>query len=310
MKNIAIILCTAVIFFSCTKDIKLNNANQEQKAVVNCILSVDSTMELVLYKSNLPLSSLDKFDLIKDAQVEITASNNTETLVFAGGDFIENGEVQGAYFSSQIVTEGKNYALSITGNDHKDLSAEIYIPKSPNILTPEINIKTEESELIFTINDLADEENYYAIELTFDYVSFDSDGIDTIYHDTFRDNAYLYSKKDNDGFIPFEDELSGAKVLFDDAILASGNNTLRLFAYLPISYIDEFNGMYYGSFISNAQITVSSMNKVLYEYEKSVQQQFNTEGDLFSESVQIRGNIKNGLGVFGAQNIKSFPVEL
>ena len=68
MKKSIAILCLVSILFSCTKDIKLNNENQEQKDVVNCILSADSAMELVLYKSNLPLSSSSTYSLIKDAQ--------------------------------------------------------------------------------------------------------------------------------------------------------------------------------------------------------------------------------------------------
>ena len=141
------------LLLNCTKDVKLNNLNQEQKDVVNCILSADSTMELILYKSNLPLSSVEKFSLIKDAQVEISEGNNTETLIFSGGDFLEYGSAQGSYQSSKLVEEGKTYTLNITGNENKDLSSEIYIPTAPSILAPEIVFTPNPEILLKTLTD-------------------------------------------------------------------------------------------------------------------------------------------------------------
>jgi len=317
MKNsiikIVIVLGLVLTLFSCEKEIELTNPNAERKNVVNAIFNIDSTMKVLLYKSNLPLSSDDEFDLITNAKVEIAENGIKEELEFSGGKIIEMGIPEGYYVSPKTISEGKTYSLTVSGEGIKEMNATIKAPKKVIVNTPILKNTKNGQELSFSIDDASDEENYYEIAVYYSYIYKYFNGQDTFVGEPVFEQAYLEVKNENKS--PLEAETAGSLLLITDEIFNGKTYNLDLILYTVMgSQEDEFGG---GDPIDNSQyeilgaaLQISTINKALYEYNLSVQKQQESGGDPFSEAVQIKSNIENGLGIFGIRNTAYFTIDL
>ena len=317
MKNISIKiigLFVAVFFLAtCEKEIDLTNPHESKKNVINAIFAVDSTMEVVLYKSNLPLSKNEKFDLITDATIEIEESGTKESLIFSGGKYISSGEPEGSYKSLKKVEIGKTYHLTVEGKGIYNLKSSIKIPDVPNITNPIFVTTIDGDELHFTINDPAGEENFYEVAIYYSFYNIIYNDTDTLFEGPYTDQAYLEIKNDNQN--PIEAVNGSGLLLFKDELFNGKNYPVKLSIFTVSNqyYEDEYipeDVPKYGAILIDANLQISTINKGLYEYNLSVQKQQETVGSPFAEPTQIKSNIENGLGVFGARNTAFFPVEL
>jgi hypothetical protein len=100
---------------------------------------------------------------------------------------------------------------------------------------------------------------------------------------------------------------------FNDDLINGENYTLQvpIDSYYLTEYIKNYHNDQMDTIVNfEAIFVLCSINQSLYDYYTTASLQHVNAKDIFSEPVQIMSNIENGFGVFGAENLSTYAIEL
>lgn len=302
-------ICMALLLSACETVVEIDVPPEAPRLVVNAILEQDSLVRFQLSQSK---SALDNRPL--------RTVSGAEALLFQDGREVTRfwEEAEGWYRSDHRAEAGSTYSIRVSRQGYEPVAAEtnIYTPVPISgldydtaALESSVYYQEKDSLVIneyiypsafrLTIDDPANEENYYEVAVLKDVVLYqrtpDESG-DLIIVDTtaFRFPAYLYSDdpvfgNNNDIFDDFSGE-RGEYLMFSDEIFDGKTYTLHFNYDGQTVFTEEETHRYY--------VILRTLNQEQYLYFRSVRLQDETEGNPFAEPVPVYNNIVGGFGIF------------
>lgn len=277
MKNtISIFIIIAFLFTACEKTIEFDGEVKTPKLVLNGMLMADSTLTIHLSHS---LSVIDNG--------EIGNITNASVYLYENGVVIDTLSHKGnGYYTSDItIASGKEYEIRASAANYESIDASDIVPSPITVdsITNKIVNGQDGEEIHFNIyiNDKEAEENYYIIRL---YSSTYWMGG----NDWYQDWVECYD--------PYVEDIGYGDNYYADVFLPDN-------MFNGEQYNLEISTYWYEEDTTDYRIEVLSCSKAYYNYSKSIMRYEMTEGDPFSQPVQVYSNINNGFGIFAGGNI-------
>ncbi len=268
------VLLLALVLVGCEQTITLDLPDFEQKLAIESIIESEDFAGVAISRNEERLgyvNDLDTFTHITNALVELTTELGSQICTYE----FSNNDRSFYACTEPIAASGK---MSLRVEDQGDVvTAETEVPSTASIATADV----EEQETSFygetfiefffdvTIDDLANEDNFYQLGYSFAITPEDQ-----ILDSPNFEGDLFYTDVGRDG-----QEISIRERINSFSFFAPEGETV---------YVSVF---------------VMSLSESAYNYFSSQQAQEN-QGDFqgpFSEPTPINGNINNGLGVFGVR---------
>lgn len=308
---------------ACQEDfiLEANLPDTEEELVVNGVFSPDSLFEVFINTSK-PLLGREKPEAITNARVEILENDEVvDVLSYISthgldGPFIFNATTQGErtiarYQSTSLFPDiGKRYTIRVIAEGFDEVTGEGHVPPSVPIVEGEYAARTvadpilgDRGELRVTFADPPGESNFYNIRHHYRTVNT-TDGFVSLYTTGFK------------LITPLQDDLFGA----DPDDLVSGNNSFTtsedgvtfsdaLFdgkrKEIVLEVADDICGAGEGwssEWECQQVVELSTVTEAFYEYHRTLKLQNAAAQNPFAESVRIKSNMSNNLGVFAGLN--------
>lgn len=299
MKNI---VQTLIVFFagiillsSCETVVDMKLPEQPPKMVVNSFFTPDSIIMLHLSKSQFVLKN-----------EELKPITNAEISLFENGNFIGKFTHinKGFYYLPGFFPKtNAQYKLTAISEGIKSIEANEVVPPKPAINHIEISSSYFEGEnykdFIVYIQDNANEENYYMVDLfgkRYDYV-YDTLTFDIIDSVEIYERVFFTSQD-----LVFQEQGASSKAIISDKIFNGSIYPLRL-SVNAYNFDEYSNKGYFEMTIQLKQVSKAYAQYVL-SYSK------NRHSDPFSQPVQVFSNITNGFGIFGGYTSALSSVKL
>jgi hypothetical protein len=286
------IICFGFSITSCEKDIPFPEQDVEPRIVVNATFSTDSLWKVHLSKSA-PVNQVGTPEDITDGSV-IIKKETGETIATL------SHQANGFYTAEGSPSSGQRYTIEAQAPGLQSVSASSYQPKPFSFSFVDSTRSTYlDFPVVFIdleIEDNADEENYYLIQVT-QLIELPEEDYSFEFlpnHFVFDQNTENVDINSDNGF--FE------RIYLPDAAFNGEKYTTR-FAVGTDVIDNEIDGEY--TFL----ISVSSVSSDLYKYTKTLETYEYSNGELFSEPVEIFNNIENGLGIWGGEITKEYLLE-
>ena len=281
---------------SCAKDIDVSFEDFKPQLVINGIFTSDSYWEVDITNSRNILNNESSIDDVKDAHVVITDLNTLEeTTLFYSED-------RGAYTAEVNPAAYGSYKIEVDHPDFDSASARNDVPSKIEVVeldTSTVMFEGEETLRIdFNILDNKLEDNFYV----WDLIQSDSDASDILP----SSEADLYSDDSNSEVVNDRDLFGQSKIFIQDnnfngtqystSFLSLGNR------YGNAENVDPITG---NPKDVKLQLRILTVSKELFEYLKSVETfyQSNNTNTSSVNPVDIKSNVENGLGIFGAYEL-------
>lgn len=293
MRNISILI--GLLFICCEKEISIDVSEPPSSLVVNSLFSNDSVLRIRLGKTYGILESKETNNV--SANIELYEEDKLIDTLQPNGDNFE---------SDQIPVEGKNYEISIKLSDGSIITAQDYIPSTPQVISSvyrdSVFVGDEGdifSQVSLEINDNDSDNNFYEVSLALKVIGNENDlpsylsetdlFFEPINNDIVLLNEGLLSYFPN--FLLFTDELFNEKIY-----------------NLNISFRPQNISFYGNNSNQNIGLVIEFRNvsENYYKYKRGLLQHvFNQDGDIWDgtgEPVQLFDNINNGYGIFAGYN--------
>ena len=315
---ISAILLTACDAFDTIVDVEI--PKEPPRLVANAFLQADSAVVLELTQSQSILSNATLREI----------AGATATLLEDGQQvaMLEGADTPGLYYSIFTPSVGKNYTLQVSKAGFESIEATTFI--HPPVAIQEIEVDTtllinsymsEDSiiternivvnEARVTFNDPANESNYYEL-LAYRYVSqfigdYDDQG-NYIVTDTLRYLEQLYLSSDDPAVAEGESDVLEGDSDFYGAVLSFSDDFFNGKPYTLRFKLDA----YYYEYQADPQlyIMLRSINEGQYRYFRSVDLQYENEGNPFAEPVQVYSNVSNGYGIVSGSSADQVVIDL
>ncbi len=304
MKQLTItILIFTILLYSCDKTVNIPIPDNGRKLVVNSFFQSGNNLTVNLSKSKYILDNSNSNDAISNAEISLFENNILlEKLI----------ETEpGKYKSTFFLLENKEYSIFVNSNNFDQVKAFNKIPLLSTINNFKfINYTIAEygdQEINFTIefDDDLNTEGFYLIELfkEFNYYEYNSDTDQYDIETKSIEKIYISSKDPGYG----DEKYNNSGILLDDKLFNGKNHSFSFYAYAYSYYYKKVNKAddkekYY--------VHLSTISKDYYLYINSLNKHLNTQGDFFSEPVQVYGNIENGFGIFAGFSSSIDSVEV
>ena len=297
------------VFLSCEQAIKYERPDFESQPVVWAFVEADSFPKIIIQQS-LPIKGWLELDrnqqFLRGLQLVITVNQDANLLTPGEEKIYENQRFyyRNAKFDSIIlpfyqgkekILAGDKLELNFSFKD-QEYTANSFVPRKVTIE------KIEESQRIITdifssyaldvlevyFRDNAGEKNAYRVVASL---------TGTEYWRLFDDSTGQYIRDDSATYSiveygePAFDENQDGQVMFAEF-------PTHLFRYVPFQVNQITDSLGNWSSYHNIVIRVEAMSHEAGIYLQSIEDQWNTEDDPLSESVFLKGNIQNGLGIF------------
>lgn len=237
---------------------------------------------------------------LEGANIQLFKDGNLLPAFTSNGDFFET------ILNSSDLEAGSTYRLEVEHPDFEAVSSTQIMPEKTKIdsfifekdgTLDEFGDIVDELSIEFT--DDPNEENYYMFQFIEEGVRIDSWNQDTF---KFKDARYIETRDPNVvyGFNGYSGFGSGRVPMLSDASF-NGKKIKVIFS----SYSSDWSNQ------TTEKITayLTSISKERYFYLSSLGSYYDSDGNPFVEPVNVAGNIENGLGAFGTQNIDSKLIE-
>ncbi len=276
------IILMGLVVGACEKEIPFEGDIAENKLVVNGLMQSDTVFSAHISES---LSVIDNGQLMDVTNATVTIlddmGNTITTLQHSA-----NGFYYGAPGVVPIVQQ--NYTIHAYSPGFTPVSSVSLVPWASSI----VKIDTGRTdymdyndvlEFIISINDPGNSDNFYAIRLT--GRNFYFDGTDTIWYES---NLYYLTMDP----------------VFDNNNRQSDFETFRDYSFngqsvmINIGLPDYSNGSY-----NEFRVYLYCLSESYYKFLSSRQLYSVTNGDFFSQPVQVYSNINEGLGIWGGFSV-------
>ncbi len=272
-----------LFILGCDEPIFIEDLNIPKKFVLNAVNQPDST-----WKMHLSLSS----DLTDSMGINYTQA--LPVLKTPSGDILgEFSHDSIGYYTLNGLTpnEGSSYKIHVESTDFEAIEAECYIPLNPiptsAIIEKGIYLNDSVFIVDLTINDRAEEENFYLINIKAVQITNTPETI-----------LQLYTLDPNTENRELVDETIGLRHIFLPDFAFNGNS------YTTTFYVN-FNNLLVNQIPDYPfclQISLQSLNYDLYHYIKTYYQYISRDNFAIfnsSQEIQVHGNVENGFGIFG-----------
>ena len=315
---VSAVLLTACDAFDTIVDVDI--PEEPPRLVANAFLQADSAVVLELTQSQSILSNANLREVAGATATLLEEGQQVATLEEVG--------TPGLYYSSFTPTVGKNYTLQVSKSGFESVEATTFIRPPVVIRGLEVDttlfiytyndgdsVITERSVVVnearVSFNDPADERNYYEL-LAYRYEQqfvgdYDAQG-NYFITDTVRYLAQLYLSSDDpavsDGesdFLEGDSDFYGNVLAFSDELFNGKSYTLRF-------KVDAY--YYEGQAEPQLYIVLRSVNEGQYRYFRSVDLQYENEGNPFAEPVQVYSNVTNGYGIVSGSSADQVVIDL
>lgn len=316
MRKFAMIIVlgiAAIGFQSCEKYLDYEGSDAKPRLVINGIFSPDSIFTIELSQSAGYVTS-GSLKTLKNGKVNVFSEQGIliDSLIH---------QEEGIYKGTATAVAGEAYTISAVANGFANAYATDAIPQpvalaawdTTTITSNFQNSSIGEKKLRFdfTINDPA-ENNYYILECYGTQTYYidriydpanDSYINDTIYLNTPVQFPFVMETSDailtSDAEMSFDDNSYYTRSLvFTDELFNGKSQTFRIM----IPFID-----YLG--LSEINVVLKSCSESFFRYKRSLENFMNTDGDPFSQPVQVYNNIEGGFGIWAGYSIDKTKIK-
>lgn len=144
-------------FFSCIKDVTINEKNTSPEVVLNCILNADKDTVTVQLTHSRPIQSTIQFEAIKDANILFFEEGKNV------GEFIWTDS--STYVLPVSIVPGKTYRLEAK-TKNKIVWAETTVPSIVNASIENANPESYSYSYLISLKDNREEDNFYWVSAT------------------------------------------------------------------------------------------------------------------------------------------------
>lgn len=317
-----ILVAIACIPTSCQTNIDMDKELSTPMLVVNSFISPDTTVSAHV--------SLSRF-LLSDT-VSYTQVNNADVSVFVNHQWVERMTLSyhGTYVGSYRPRPGDVIQITAKVPSMNEVSAETVIPQRPNVIHMDTTMTIERINYIIASNDTIAKEIFYRVKF---YLTFKDEANETNYYRIIVHNKNYYfisawntlieSLNENYNFT-YNDMLSGGNdnistnlgntgtkknnryAIFDDALINGREKTLTFYAdYYIYKRTAKDNSHNQQTEKTDIEISLQNISKDYYLYLKSRNDFAESGNSLYAEPVQIKNNIKGGIGILGSYTSSS-----
>ncbi len=294
MKKTLAILAALLMLGACTKDLEMDFDDIEPQVVAMSCVEPDSTLMLRLTYSRFFLSDRP-FRTIDDATASLTVNGTvTEEVVAAAG---------GNYGFAYRPQPGDRLDLRVSVPGRDAVSASTTVPHPASLANLRASLISHDQydctySVRFTLDDPADEDNFYIIRVinhrhySDEYGNHDRDA-----YCRFSCNDYLLTEGIDLGSLLDGDnpgEYYGGEFFFTDGNINGLSHEVELLC----STENEAPELY-------LVITSCSRDRYLYEFSTR-----SHDDDIFGEPMQVHCNIDGGIGIFAARSRSVLPIPL
>jgi hypothetical protein len=308
---------------SCEKEIEFDGDIVEPLVVVNSFLSTDSVVKAHISKSKFFLSNKTFFDSITNATVSI----------FVNGTLKENLTHRqfGLYQGTYIPKQGDSVRMVVKVPQYEgDVVSSTLIQNKSTILSVDTSLTFKFLDSVYYEKDVVGHIYYYDCDIR---LRIRDNANETNFYRLVAKKRYQampgFSDWNQEYFISFKlegfenqsgnlvDFLSDSENWQDEHLIPdemfNGKELLLKFrtdfstiklkpGYENLDFLREGN--------ESIKINLQTISKDLYLYLKSRRASENMADGFFAEPVQIFNNIRNGLGILGAQTNNEYLLEL
>lgn len=302
MRKILILAVAAILLASCEKEIPINFDQQEPHVVVKAEGTVGQPITVNITKSR-PIYGIHT---VNEGFPHVT--NATVSLVVNEGSPMTATGVENNYTFSYTPVSGDRLQLRVEVPGFDPITASDVVPNEAHVGSATADsIMTEwgyaEYTLRFTIDDPADEHNYYSVKVL--TVVENNNHYDTQYC-YFSCNDILLTSNDVTDILyngpDMGERFGGMEMFFTDESIDGHSHEIVLNAIPIYSYL---NGTHY-------IVEVNTYSRDLYLYQKSINNSSNDVEeilDFFSEPTQIHSNMDGAWGIFAFRATKLIDAE-
>ncbi|MFZ5941222.1 MAG: DUF4249 domain-containing protein [Bacteroidota bacterium] len=307
---ILIVSITALFIFpeGCEKNVDIEIDEIEHMIVLNASLVPDSAIEVTLSRTR---HILDGYELkmLSGGTVQISDDLGNAAQLLPG--------VDGIYRTAALLpVAGREYTVKASVEGYADVEAKTKIPELIPIASFDTSLVEGEGGYLqynfrLTIDDPADEENFYSIffhSLSYNAEMLIEEKVDTLYvsQDTViiaktLDTTLIYHPFYNQVYINSEDivveEDIGREIgiIFSDKLFNGKSYTLKgSFSDYSLLYSADTATLYY---------SLKSITRDYYKYLYSLEKHYSAKDDFFSTPVMVQTNITGGVGIFGSYSV-------
>ncbi len=291
-----------LFLFSCQKEIFIDIPTDNDKIAVSCFLSPDSTVQIYIEKVN-SLYDTAITDLSNTLCILYETNTQIDTLQYYGNELFLS--------DYQPITE-KEYQIKIYYSE-QEVTAQTQIPQPAqitNITQKDFSVPDNQNDfngdevlpfcrLSITLNDNADEQNFYELSIILKRFWDDSTYV-------YVQNANIFSYDEiikNENILDYEPQ----KIVFSDTLF-NGQKTTINFLYHPSWLMQSSDGtsniFTYGKY--RLIYSLKTISKEMYFYRKSlIKHIYNQQTDnieILGDPVQMYSNVNNGYGIFASFN--------
>ena len=285
------LLAFALCLGSCVETLSMKDIGIKPKLVLYCFLSPQYDTISVSLSNSQPLFSSNRgIAAIKNAVVEISNNN----LHWVQIPYDKNSQHYLLLQSQFPIIEGKTYYIRASAPDYESISASCTVPFWREIdLKPEVELVLTPRDYPYSAIDLSlswkdypNEENYYAL-MNYSFTDFS-------YDDYFNKSFQMdYLRGENYEVVISDEGKNGKKmkVFMESTSIAS------------LSEFEDYCSQYDSVYIIFIQ---ADKNAFLYENSADAAMGMDELSIFMLEPALIYNNIKDGYGIFGAMNFKSY----
>ena len=311
----------ALSLVACETVVDVDVPNEPTRLVANAFLQADSTVVLELTQSQSILTNSD-IRPVSGAEAVLLEEGRAVTT-------LEETQRAGVYTASFTPTVGRSYTLQVSKVGFEPVEATTFI--RPPVMIREFSFDTVAFRSVVDYGDsVVTEVNFEVDEVR---ISFDDPAADRNYYEisAYRFEVYARDSFDNQGNYVQTDTIRTRVPLSlesDDPALAEGEGDFlasdAAVAYGEVlSFNDDFfNGNNYSfQFDPNAYydpnwaepqlyVVLRTIDEGQYRYFRSVDLQYENDGNPFAEPVQVYSNVENGFGIVSGSSADEVVVNL
>ncbi len=289
MRKLIYITVIVFAFISCEKEVDIPIEYSESKLVVNSVFCTDSLWNVEISASKYIYDTM-QIPLLDNAIVTIADSDKNSIELFNQGN--------GIYTSLTEKPElNKAYTVNVLHSVYDNVSSTSKLPNNINIndisWDEQVLFEGQEYRKVKITFQDPPENNYYSIrvfERNWMIEGWNNEG----YLDSILVEQPYYIISQNASVSNNENKNYVTSIYFSDDLFDGNEYT---FDFLLDNYMFE-NSWGSGSERLPIYISFSTLSKDLYWYQTSLQKYQYSNGDFFSQPVQVYTNVENGLGIF------------
>ncbi len=323
-----LLLTSLFLFEACEKEIAFKGEQKAPLLVLNGFVMPDSAVSVHLSQTRFILSDNTGFEEVKNAQVELYVNGVLcEELVYMG-----NGVYQGAYRPQvKDVIEVKASAKGF-----ESIEAKTQIPDYPllefadsTLTYTELNpqalggvhdtdfgykLVLQYNTIFLNLKDRVEDEDYYFVRAYINRYSPSGTYKAIVYVDL--EEVIKANVNMGEGFVyelfgeDFDGTSRALRNVFADTFV-NGKDIGMEFQFssfvAAVKYQDGEKVMSpYSGEEEEYEIAVSAMSSDYYQFLVTSLMADNQIGDLFSEPVRVKSNVKNGVGILGSYSTSTY----